>query len=41
MNAATGASKVIVIVPTKEPKGALNGVIVIDNGVGMATETLP
>jgi hypothetical protein len=40
MNAATGASKVIVIVPTKEPKGALNGVIVIDNGVGMAVEAL-
>lgn len=33
---ATGASKVIVIIPAKEPKGIRNGVIVIENGVGLA-----
>jgi hypothetical protein len=37
MNAETGASKVIVIIPAKEPKGVRNGTIVIDNGVGLAT----
>jgi hypothetical protein len=40
MNAVDGESKVIVILPAKDPKGALNGTIVIDNGVGMATLTL-
>jgi len=36
MNAETGESKVVVIVPAKDPKGMANGTIVLDNGVGMA-----
>jgi len=36
MNAATGESKVVVIVPAKAPKGELNGTIVLENGVGPA-----
>jgi hypothetical protein len=41
MNPATGKSKVVAIVPAKEPKGTLNGILVIENGVGMGTATLP
>jgi hypothetical protein len=41
MNAVTGRSKAVVELPAKLPKGTLNGVIVIDNGVGMGTATLP
>lgn len=41
MNAETGASKVIVIIPSKAPQGKLNGAIVLDNGAGMATGTAP
>jgi len=37
MNPATGESKVVVIVPAKSPKGTLNGTVVLDNGVGLAT----
>jgi hypothetical protein len=37
MDPATGESKAFVVVPAKEPKGLLNGVIVIENGVGLAT----
>ncbi len=40
MNTETGESKVVVIVPAKEPGGVLNGTIVVDNGVGMAAVTL-
>jgi len=40
MNAATGASKVMVMVPAKEPKGTLNGMIVLENGVGLAVGSL-
>jgi hypothetical protein len=40
MNAATGASKAMVIVTAKAPKGVLNGTVVLDNGVGMAAEAL-
>ncbi len=36
MNSENGESKIIVRVPKKDPKGTLNGTIVIDNGVGMA-----
>jgi PKD repeat protein len=36
MNPETGESKVVVIVPAKQPKGLPNGTIVLDNGVGMA-----
>jgi uncharacterized repeat protein (TIGR02543 family) len=37
MDPATGASQAIVVVPAKEPKGDLNGVIVLENRVGLAT----
>jgi hypothetical protein len=41
MDPASGESKIIVIVPIKDPKGNRNGTIVIDNGVGLATGTDP
>jgi hypothetical protein len=41
MDPATGASNVIVVVPTKEPNGVLNNTIVLDNGVGMAVGDVP
>ena len=41
MDPVTGASKVIVVIPTKEPKGVRNGVIVIENGVGLAAGADP
>jgi hypothetical protein len=41
MNYKTGASKVIVIVPSKQPKGSLNDTIVLSNGVGIAPGTVP
>ncbi len=40
MDAATGRSLAIAILPD-DPKGELNGVIVIENGVGLATTTFP
>jgi parallel beta-helix repeat protein len=40
MNPATGASKAVVIIPTKEPNGVLNGTIVLENGVGLAAGSL-
>jgi hypothetical protein len=40
MNHVTGVSKVIVVVPTKIP-GTLSGVLVLDNGVGMAVDVDP
>ncbi len=40
MNSESGASKIIVRVPKKDPKGTLNGTIVIDNGVAMAVYSL-
>jgi len=36
MNPATSASKAVVIIPAKGPTGVLNGMIVLDNGVGLA-----
>jgi uncharacterized repeat protein (TIGR02543 family) len=36
MDPATGESKVIVLAPSKDPKGVPNGTIVLDNGVGLA-----
>ncbi len=41
MNYETGASKALIIIPSKLPKGTLNNVIVIDNGVGMAAGSAP
>ena len=41
MNADTGASQVIVLIPTKDPKGTLTGDLVLDNGVGLATKADP
>jgi hypothetical protein len=41
MDPATGVSKVIVVVPTKTPNGVLNGTIVLENGVGMASGNTP
>jgi glycosyl hydrolase family 18 (putative chitinase) len=41
MNAETGASKVVVIIPSKLPKGPVNGVIVLNNRVGIATGSAP
>jgi predicted outer membrane repeat protein len=41
MNAATGASKAVAVLPAKLPKGDLNDVLVLDNGVGLAAWTLP
>ncbi len=41
MNALTGESKAIVVVPSKLPKGPLNSIIVMDNGVGLATGVDP
>jgi len=40
MNAATGASKAVAELPAKLPKGDLNGVLVLDNGVGLTSWTL-
>ncbi|MDA1262138.1 MAG: carboxypeptidase regulatory-like domain-containing protein [Planctomycetota bacterium] len=40
MNSITGSSLLIVRVPKKDPKGTLNNVIVINNGVGMAAYSL-
>jgi N-acetylneuraminic acid mutarotase len=40
MDPATGESKVIVIVPVA-PKGALNGTVVLENGVGLAAGDAP
>ncbi len=40
MNCETGVSKVKVIIPAKTPAG-LNGTIVLDNGSGMATGSVP
>ena len=40
MNPATGASKAMVIVPAKAPKGVLNGTVVLENGVGLAAGSL-
>jgi parallel beta-helix repeat protein len=41
MNPATGASKAVVVVPAKEPRGVRNGIIVLENGVGLATGNAP
>jgi len=41
MNPATGASKAMVIVPAKVPKGDLNGTVVLENGVGLAAAAGP
>ena len=41
MNTDTGASKVNVVIPTKDPKGVLTGSLVLDNGVGMAVVDQP
>jgi hypothetical protein len=41
MDAATGASRVIVVVPPNLPKGNLNGILVLDNGVGLAAGATP
>jgi uncharacterized repeat protein (TIGR02543 family) len=41
MNPATGASKATAIVPGKSPKGGLNGMIVLENGVGLAAGAGP
>jgi uncharacterized repeat protein (TIGR02543 family) len=41
MNCVTGASKVVVIVPAKAPNGQLNGTVVVENGVGIATGNTP
>ncbi len=40
MDRANGDSRVVVQVPAKDP-GGLNGVVVLDNGVGMAAVSLP
>lgn len=40
MNSESGASKLIVRVPKKDPKGTLNGIIVIENGAAMAAYSL-
>ena len=40
MNSESGASKLIVRVPKKDPKGTLNGNIVIENGAAMAAYSL-
>jgi len=40
MNSESGASKIIVRVPKKDPKGTLNGNIVIENGAAMAAYSL-
>jgi hypothetical protein len=37
----TGESKLIVIIPAKDPKGTPTGSIVLDNGVGIASVILP
>jgi len=36
MNATDGKSALIALVPAKPPKGLPNGVVVLDNGVGLA-----
>jgi hypothetical protein len=41
MDIISGDSLVIVKDPAKEPKGARNGVIVLDNGVGLAAHVDP
>ena len=41
MNCQTGASKVVVVIPSRDPGGALNGTLVLDNGIGIATGTIP
>jgi hypothetical protein len=41
MDPATGDSQVIVIIPAKEPKGDLNGIIVLENGIGLASGNTP
>ena len=40
MNSESGASKLIVRVPKKDPKGTLNGNIVIENGAAMAAYSI-
>jgi hypothetical protein len=40
MAPANGDSRVVVQVPVKDP-GGLNGVVVLDNGVGLAAVALP
>jgi hypothetical protein len=39
MNATDGTSQVIVVIPTKAPKGDYTGDLVLENGVGMALES--
>jgi uncharacterized repeat protein (TIGR02543 family) len=41
MDAATGASRVIVVVPANPPKGTPTGDLVLDNGVGLAVGAMP
>jgi hypothetical protein len=41
MDPASGESKIIVIVPVKLPKGELNGTIVLENGIGLASGDTP
>ena len=40
MDSASRDSQVTVVIPVKDPKGTLNGTIVLENGVGLAAHVL-